>query len=50
MERLLPISHFEKDKDGGGRPAVSITITGVGGETTIIGEEINNAEDIEYRE
>jgi hypothetical protein len=50
MERLLPISHFEKDKDGGGRPAVSITITGVGGETTIVGEELNNAEDIEYRE
>ena len=50
MERLLPISHFEKDKDGGGRPSVSITITGVGGDTTIIGQEHNNVEDIEYRE
>ena len=40
MDRLLPVSHFEKDKNGGGRAAVSITITGVGGEQTIIsGEE-----------
>jgi hypothetical protein len=40
MDRLLPLSHFEKDKAGGGRAAVSITITGVGGETTTItGEE-----------
>ena len=36
MDRLLPLSHFEKDKNGGGRAAVSITITGVGGEQTII--------------
>lgn len=36
MDRLLPVSHFEKDKNGGGRAAVSITITGVGGEQTII--------------
>ena len=50
MDRLLPLSHFEKDKEGGGRPAVSITITGVGGDTTIIGEEHNNVEDVEYRE
>jgi hypothetical protein len=50
MDRLLPLSHFEKDKEGGGRPAVSITITGVGGDTTIIGEETNNVEDVEYRE
>jgi hypothetical protein len=49
MDRLLPLSHFEKDKNGGGRAAVSITITGVGGEQTIIsgGEE---AEDIAYKE
>jgi hypothetical protein len=51
MERLLPISHFEKDKDGGGRPAVSITITGVGGETTIIGESVEeDVTDVSYRE
>jgi hypothetical protein len=50
MERLLPISHFEKDKDGGGRPAVSITITGVGGETTIIGNDEQEVEDVSFRE
>lgn len=39
MDRVLPVSYFEKDKNGSGRSAVSITITGVGGETTIIGSE-----------
>jgi len=38
MDRMLPVSYFEKDKMGGGKPSVSITITGVGGETKIIGE------------
>lgn len=50
MDRLLPLSHFEKDKEGGGRPAVSITITGVGGETTIIDNEQQDAEDVSFRE
>lgn len=48
MDRLLPLSHFEKDKNGGGRAAVSITITGVGGEQTIISG--GEAEDIDYKE
>jgi|TARA_R110000803_G_scaffold50483_4_gene104689 hypothetical protein len=39
MDRVLPMSHFEKDKNGGGRSQVSITITGVGGDTTIVGSE-----------
>ena len=41
MDRLLPVSYFEKDKAGGGRGAINISITGVGGETTVIsgGEE-----------
>lgn len=30
MDRMLPISFFEKDKEHGGRPAVSITISGIG--------------------
>lgn len=38
MDRMLPVSYFEKDKLGGGKPSVNITITGVGGDTTIIGE------------
>jgi hypothetical protein len=39
MDRMLPISYFEKDKAGGGRAAVNITITGVGGEQTIVASE-----------
>lgn len=38
MDRMLPISYFEKDKNNAGRSAVSITITGVGGETVITPE------------
>lgn len=43
MDRLLPVSYFEKDKAGGGRGAINISITGVGGETTVIA----GSEDIE---
>lgn len=39
MDRVLPLSYFDKDKNNGGRSQVSITITGVGGETTIVGTE-----------
>lgn len=39
MDRVLPLSYFDKDKNTGGRSQVSITITGVGGETTIVGTE-----------
>ena len=31
MDRMLPMSYFEKDKEGGGRPSVNITISGIGG-------------------
>ena len=36
MDRLLPVSYFEKDKVGGGKSAINISIQGVGGETTVI--------------
>ena len=39
MDRVLPLSYFEKDKTTGGKSAVSITITGVNGNTTIVGSE-----------
>ena len=40
IDRMLPMSYFEKDKAGGGRPAVSITINGIGGnDNTIIEQE-----------
>lgn len=38
MDRVLPTAAFEKDVvKGGGKNAIQINITGVGGETTIVG-------------
>ena len=42
MDRVLPVSYFDKKNDTGGRNAVSITITGVSGDTTIVGNTGNN--------
>ena len=39
VDRLMPLSYFDEAKNTGGKAAVNITITGVGGETTIIGEQ-----------
>lgn len=39
MDRMLPVSYFEKDKNNMGRSSVSITITGVGGDTVITGQD-----------
>ena len=51
MDRVLPLSYFEKDKATNGRSSVSITITGIGGDTTIVGqEEQEEAIDVEYTE
>ena len=51
MDRVLPISYFDKKNDTGGRNAVSITITGVGGDTTIVGNTGNDdALDGEYED
>ena len=36
MDRVLPVGYFEKDKTSGGRNAINISITGVGGETTVV--------------
>lgn len=30
MDRMLPLSYFDKDKVGGGKSSISITISGVG--------------------
>lgn len=46
VDRLLPASYFEKDKTGG-RNAINITITGVGGESTVI-DNPDNITDVEY--
>lgn len=52
MDRVLPLSYFEKDKQTGGRSNVSITITGIGGDTTIVGgdESHDDIVDVEYTE
>ena len=52
IDRVLPISYFEKDKNGGSRAAVNITITGVGGEKTVINgsDHIVDVTDVEYEE
>ena len=42
VDRLMPLSYFDKDKAIGGRSAVNITITGVGGDITTVGETIEN--------
>lgn len=47
MDRMLPISYFEKDKLSGGRNSVSITITGINSEATI---DTNNTIDGDYTE
>ena len=44
IDRVLPLSYFEKDKQSGGKSSVQITITGVGGETVITGGEENTIE------
>ena len=43
VDRMLPMSYFEKDKLGGSRPSVNITISGVG-DTMAIGNIIEMEE------
>ena len=54
MDRMLPVSYFEKDKVAGGKSAINISITGVGGETTVISgneqQEEDDALDADYTE
>ena len=44
MDRVLPASYFEKDKLGGSKGGINISITGVGGETTVISENTEEKE------
>lgn len=50
VDRMLPMSYFDKDKAGGSRPSVNITITGVGESVNIAGEsdDIIDVEDYKY--
>jgi hypothetical protein len=49
MDRMLPISYFDKDKENGGRPSVSITISGIG-DAKVTENDIIDAEIIEDNE
>ena len=46
MDRMLPVSYFEKDNANGGRPSVSITISGIG-EAKVTENDIIDAEIVE---
>lgn len=50
MDRVLPMSYFDKDKVNSGKSNISISITGVGGETTIIGGDIPEGEVYDHDE
>ena len=43
MDRMLPVSYFEKEKDGGARPSVNITISGIGGD---VGTTVSDDDDV----
>lgn len=45
MDRVLPVSYFEKDKTTGGKPSVSINITGIGESISIGGESEDKDDD-----
>lgn len=47
MDRVLPLSYFEKDKMSNGKSSVSITITGVNGDTVITGNDSEEGEVID---
>lgn len=57
MDRMLPTSIFDETKNSGSKPAVNITISGIGGETIEIGgndnspdEDIDDAEFYEVKD
>jgi hypothetical protein len=49
VDRMLPMSYFDKDKMGNSRPSVNITISGVGESVSIVGSD-SEAEDIPYEQ
>lgn len=46
IDRVMPLSYFEKDKLSGGKSAINITISGVG-DTIVKGETIEEGEIID---
>ena len=51
MDRILPTAAFEKDVvKGGGRNAIQINITGVGGDTQVVSNDDDDVIDGDYSE
>ena len=48
VDRLMPLSYFDKDKAGAGKASVNITITGVNGEIETVGSEQNEEDTEDY--
>jgi hypothetical protein len=48
-DRLLPVSYFEKNA-ASGRPAVNITISGIGGETVSIDDNADEWDIVDVEE
>ena len=49
VDRVLPMSYFEKEKQAG-RGGISITISGINGTTEVTETETLEAEDVDYKE
>jgi hypothetical protein len=49
VDRVLPMSYFEKEK-AAGRGGINITISGINGTTEITGSETIDAEDVEWED
>lgn len=45
-DRILPVSHFEKDKNNDSKPQVNITISGVGGNVNVDEDKHDDVIDI----
>ena len=52
IDRVLPLSYFEKNKDGNSTPQISINITGINSPTVETAEVIDNVSitDVEYKD
>ena len=48
MDRILPASYFEKDKQTGGRPSIEISITGLSAAVSTPAAPDDDITDVEY--
>jgi hypothetical protein len=52
LDRILPLSYFEKAKEAGSMPQISINITGINSPTVETAEVVDNVSitDVEYKD